>query len=144
MKQTPPNRESWAAAKQANAQRVANAKPRNRVLVIVDIIASVALLIFGLGVAILVPAYANNYLGALQSCTPSMVDGLVCNGTVLTITSVALIAVAILAFLLAIGMVIVSLIRRRWSFWWPLGAIILTLGLFYLGTWIVTLTFPPA
>src|SRR4051812_13885155 len=105
MKQTPPNRESWAAALRANAARseAARANPRNRVLVILDIVASIALLIFGLGVAILVSTYATQFLGVLQECTPAQVDGLTCNGTVLTIVCVVLIAVAILAFLLAVG-----------------------------------------
>ncbi len=142
MKQQPPTRASWAAALRANAERKASAKPRNPALVIVDIVASIALLVFALGVAILVAGNATAYLSVLEECTPSQVDGLTCNGTVLSIVCVALIVVAVLGFLVALGMVIVKLIQRRWTFWWPLGANVLMIGLFYLGTWIVVQTLP--
>ena len=140
MKQEPPTRGRWAAALAANRER--NTKPRNRALVIADIVASIVLTIFALGIALAIAGNATLYLGVLQECTPSQVDGLTCNGTALSIICVGLIIVAVLGFLLALGFVIVKLIQRRWSFWWPLGAIVIMLGLFYLGTWLVSLTLP--
>jgi hypothetical protein len=79
-----------------------------------------------------------------QECTPELVDGLTCNGTVLGAVTVVLMAVAILGFVVAVGMVLVNLIRRRWTFWWPLAFIVVAVGLFYLGTWIVSMTIPAA
>jgi len=145
MKQKPPTRESWAATLRANADRAnaeRGAKPRNRALVIVDIVAAVLLTFIALGIAIAVAGSATQYAGLHQECTPAQVDGLTCNGTVLGIVTIALTAVAILGFVIAAGMVLVNILRRRWTFWWPLGATVVMLGLFWLGTWIVSLTIP--
>lgn len=145
MKQRPPTRESWAATLKANADR-ANAErgatPRNLGLVILDIVAAMLLSFVALGIAIAVAGSATQYSTLHGQCTPAQVDGLTCNGTVLGIVTVALMAVAILGFLIAVGMVLVNLIRRRWSFWWPLGASVIMTGLYWLGTWIVGMTLP--
>jgi hypothetical protein len=145
MKQTPPTRQSWAATLRANAERAnaeRGAKPRNRALVIVDIVVGILLSFLALGIAIAVATYAGQFAGLHAECTPAQVDGLTCNGTVLGIVTVALTAIAILGFVVAIGMVLVNIIRRRWTFWWPLAFIVLAVGLFYLGTWIVGMTLP--
>ncbi len=141
MKQRPPSRERWAATLRANAAR---ATPRNRTLVILDIVASVVLALLALGVGVSVAGNATLYLGVLDECTPAQVSGLTCNSTVLFIVSVALIIIAVLGFLVAVGMVVVRLIQHRWTFWWPLGAIVVMVGLFWLGTWIVGMTLPAA
>jgi hypothetical protein len=65
-----------------------------------------------------------------------------CNGLVLSIVVYGLIAVAVLATFIAFGMVIVGLIRKRSVFYWPLAAIILTIVLFYIGTWVAGMTLP--
>lgn len=145
MKQTPPSRESWAARLRSNAERAnaeRGAKPRNRVLAIVDVVAGIILSFLALGIAITVATYASRFPAVHQGCTPELVDGLTCNGTVLGVVTIGLTAVAILGFVIAVGMVLVNIIRRRWTFWWPLGFIVLAVGLFYLGTWIVSMTIP--
>jgi hypothetical protein len=147
MKQTPPSRESWAARLRSNAERAnaeRGAKPRNRVLVIVDIVAGIILSFLALGIAIAVATYASRFPTVHLECTPELVDGLTCNGTALAAVTVVLMAVAILGFVVAVGMVLVNLIRRRWTFWWPLAFIVVAVGLFYLGTWIVSMTIPAA
>jgi hypothetical protein len=55
-----------------------------------------------------------------------------------------LIVIAVIVAALGIGMAIVSLIRKRYTFWWPLGAIVIILLFFYLGTWLAGLTVPAA
>ncbi len=145
MKQRPPTRESWAATLRANADRAnaeRGAKPRNRALAIVDIVAGVLFTLIALGIAISVAGSATLYTGLHSECTPSQVDGLTCNGTVLSIVTIALTAVAILGFVIAAGMMLVNIIRRRWTFWWALGAVVVMVGLFWLGTWIVGMTLP--
>ena len=145
MKQTPPSRESWAARLRTNAERAnaeRGAKPRNRGLVIVDIVAGIILSFLALGIAIAVSTYASRFPSLHQECTPELVDGLVCNGAVLGAVTIVLTAVAILGFVVAAGMVLVNIIRRRWTFWWPLAYLVLAVGLFYLGTWIVSMTIP--
>jgi hypothetical protein len=129
-----------ANADRANAAR--GAAPRNRVLVVLDIVAAVLLSFILLGIAIAVAGSATQYAGAHATCTPAQVDGLTCNGTVLGIITVVLTSVAIFGFVIAAGMVIVNIIRRRWTFWWPLGACVVMTGVFWLGTWIVGMTLP--
>ena len=130
-----------ANADRANAAR--GAAPRNRVLVVLDIVAAVLLSVILLGIAIAVAGSATQYAGVhAELCTPAQVDGLTCNGTVLGIITVALTSVAIFGFVIAAGMVIVNILRRRWTFWWPLGACVVMTGVFWLGTWIVGMTLP--
>lgn len=142
MKQPPPSRDRWAAAKAAAEARRAAAPPRNRALVIADVVASIVLLLFLLGLALLVAGNATLYAGLHQACTPELAEGLTCNGTVLSVASTGLIVVAVVGLLLAIGMVIVRFIQRRWAFWWPLVIMIVLIASFWLGTWAVGLTIP--
>jgi hypothetical protein len=65
-----------------------------------------------------------------------------CNSSVLGIAIFVMIAVAILAFFLGLGFFVVAMIHKRFGFFWPLGAIIVTLVVFYIGTWIVGMTLP--
>ena len=102
---------------------------RNVALVTIDIIASVILLVFGLGIGLYVLITAVTF-GSLTSSNAAL------QGVVIFV----LMAVAVLGFFLAVGMVIVGLIRKRYTFWWPLAGIIVTVGLFYLGTWIISLS----
>jgi hypothetical protein len=146
MKQRPPTRASWTETLKANAERAnaeRSASPRNLALVILDIVAGLVLLFVTLAIAIGAAGSATQYSTLHEACTPELVDGLRCNGTVLGIVTVALMAVAILGFVIAVGMVLVNLLRRRWTFWWPLGASVVITGIYWLGTWIVSLTLPP-
>lgn len=145
MKQTPPDRSRWAATIKANADR-ANAErggtPRNRALVILDIVAALILVLVAFGIALAVAGSALQYSSIRLVCSADQLQGLACNRTVLDVVVVALIAVAILGFLIAAGMVLVNIVRHRWTFWWPLGASVVMTGLFWLGTWIVGMTLP--
>ena len=132
MKRRPPTRDVAASR-----------PPRNRVLAIVDIVVSVLLVFACLGVSIQMGSSAAAYAQYLhEGCTPQLVDGMVCNGGVLSAVTIGLTAVAVLGFAVAIGMVIVNFVRRRYTFWWPLGVIVISVGLFYLGTWILGMTIP--
>jgi hypothetical protein len=145
MKQTPPNREGWAASLKANADRATAERggtPRNRALVVLDLVAAFVLVLVALGIALAVAGSAMQYSGIPLNCSPEQLQGLTCNRTVLNIVVVALIVVAALGFLVAAGMVLVNLVRHRWTFWWPLGASVAMTGLFWLGTWIVGMTLP--
>lgn len=118
------------------------ARRRHPAIVTVDVLLSIVLLAFSGVVAFLVVVSAFSYSGLHAMCTPADVAGIVCNSVVLGIVVYGLMTVAIIAAFLGFGMVIVSLIRRRWAFVWPLGAILLTIGLFYLATWVASLTVP--
>lgn len=104
---------------------------RNPALVTIDIIASIILLVIGVGVSLAVLVTAVTY-GSLETS----------NATVLGIVVFGLMAVAVLALFLAFGMTVVNLIRKRYTFWWPLAGIVVTVALFYLGTWIISLAVP--
>jgi len=90
---------------------------RNPALVIVDIAASVLLVVtafvFGL------TAFS---FGAAFVRLP---------GTLPAVAGYGLIVVAVLAVFLTTGMVIVNLIRRRYTFWWPLLGIAVTVAAIY-------------
>lgn len=118
------------------------ARRRHPAIVTVDVLLSIVLLAFSGVVAFVVVVSAFSYSGIHAICTPADATGIVCNSVVLGIIVYGLMTVAIIAAFLGFGMVIVSLIRRRWAFVWPLGAILLTIGLFYLASWVAGLTVP--
>ncbi len=110
--------------------------------VTVDIIVSVMLLTFGAVLALIVLGYATLFGGLTARCGSGPFTGIECNATVLSITVFAMMAVTILSYFLAVGMVIVSLIRKRVTFWWPLGGVILIIIAFYVATWIAGMVAP--
>lgn len=118
------------------------AAPRHPALRGLDIAAGVLLIVFGIVLALGVLTTAIAYGGLHAGCTPALAEGLTCNSTVLGIVVYGLIGVSVLALFLGFGMFIVSIIRKRIAFVWPLGAIVLTIALFYLGTWAAGLTVP--
>jgi len=79
-----------------------------------------------------------------QLCGEGPYEGVVCSPVLLSIIIYGLVIIAVIVAALGIGMAIVSLIRKRYTFWWPLGAIIIILVFFYLGTWLAGLTVPVA
>jgi hypothetical protein len=109
---------------------------------VLDVIASVVLLVISGGISFGVVVSAFAYGGLNAECGAGPYTGLTCNATVLAIVVYGLMAIAIIAGFLGLGMVIVSLIRRRYTFWWPLAAIVVTVGFFYLGTWVAGMTVP--
>ncbi|SOE70271.1 hypothetical protein SAMN06296378_2185 [Salinibacterium xinjiangense] len=68
--------------------------------------------------------------------------GLECNSTALSVAVLALIAVMILSYVPSVGMVIVSLIRKKVIFLWPLAGVILIVVAFYLATSLAGMTVP--
>lgn len=115
---------------------------RNPVLVVLDIVVAVVLLAIGAVLALAVISTATSYAAIQAECGAGPYDGLRCNPTALSIVVYGLIAVAILALFLAFGMVIVNLIRKRLVFYWPLIGIVVTVALFYVGTWVAGMTVP--
>lgn len=107
-----------------------------------DIVAGILLIGFGIVLALGVLTTAIAYGGLHAACTPALAESLTCNSTVLGIVVYGLIGVSVLALFLGFGMFLVSLIRKRVAFMWPLAAIVLTIVLFYLGTWVASLTVP--
>ncbi|MGV8881304.1 MAG: hypothetical protein ACOH19_04050 [Rhodoglobus sp.] len=115
---------------------------RNPVLVTIDILAS-ALLCLLVGVLALgVTTTALSFDSLRQLCGGGPYEGVVCSPVLLGIVIYGLIVIAVIVAALGIGMAIVSLIRKRYTFWWPLGAIVIILVFFYLGTWLAGLTVP--
>jgi hypothetical protein len=114
------------------------------VIVTVDVIASVTLIVFGLVFAFTAVGYGLAFGTITSTCDAGPHAGLTCNSTALSIAAYGLIVIAILAFAVGLGMVIVSLIRRRFTFWWPLGALVVMIIAFYLATWVAGATAPPA
>jgi hypothetical protein len=107
-----------------------------------DIVVSVIILAFGAVLALTVLTYAGQFGGLTAECGTGPFTGLECNSTALSIAVFALIAVTILSFFLSIGMVIVSLIRKRVIFPWPLGGVILIIVAFYIAAWVAGMTVP--
>jgi hypothetical protein len=118
------------------------ARPRNPALVVVDIIAGILFIVFGAALALGVVVSAASYGNLHASCLPGEANGLVCNSTMLGGAVIGMIAIAIVAFFLGLGFFAVAIFRKRYGFFWPLGAIIITVGVFYLGTWLASLTAP--
>lgn len=119
-----------------------SARRRPPVLVVLDAVVGIVLLVLsgGLSIGVVVTAYA--YSGIHAQCGAGPYSGLTCNTVVLGIVVYGLMIIAVLAAFLALGMMIVSAIRKRYLFWWPLGAIVITIALFYLGSWVAGMTIP--
>jgi O-antigen ligase len=118
------------------------ARRRNPALIVLDVVAGIVLLAVGAVLAIGVISSAIAYGGLHAECGDGPHGGLACNSTALGIVVYGLIAVAILALFLGFGMFLVSLVRKRLAFYWPLAAIVITIVLFYAGTWVAGMTVP--
>jgi hypothetical protein len=118
------------------------ARRRNVALIALDVAAAILLLFVGVAVALTVITQALSYSGLHSQCGAGAYSGLTCNPVALGIVVYGLIAVAVLALFVGFGMVIVNLIRKRWTFYWPLAAVVVTLVLFYVGTWVAGATLP--
>ena len=115
---------------------------RNAVRLTIDIVVSVVLLAFGAVLALTVLTYAGQFSSVTADCGSGPFSGLECNSTALSIAVFALIAVTILSYFLSVGMVIVSLIRKKIIFLWPLAGVILIVIAFYVATWVAGMTIP--
>lgn len=86
-------------------------------LVIVDIVASVLLVVTCIAFGLTALSFSGAFV-ALPGTLPS-------------VAGYGLMAVAVLAFFLTTGMAIVNLIRRRYTFWWPLIGVVVTVAAIY-------------
>jgi hypothetical protein len=120
------------------------ARRRNPALVALDVIAGILILGFGILVTIAVLGAAIDFGGLHTGCGPGPYDGITCSAAALGAISNGLIIVCILALFLGFGMFVVSLIRKRVAFYWPLIGIVVTIAAFYLAAWIASLTLPGA
>ena len=111
-------------------------------LVTVDIVASVLLLLLALGLTLVSVGYTTIFGGFTANCGDGPYPGLQCNGTALSVATVGLLVVTILAMFVAVGMVVVRLIQKRYTFVWPLGAVILLIIAFYAATFLAGQTVP--
>ncbi|MBC7590191.1 MAG: hypothetical protein H7226_03980 [Salinibacterium sp.] len=119
-----------------------HAPRRNVALVTVDIVISAILLTFGAVLALTVLGYSTLFGNITADCGAGPFDGIQCNTTALSIAVYGMIAVTIIGFFLGVGMFIVSLIRKRPTFWWPLGAVILIIIAFYVASWVASMVAP--
>ena len=117
---------------------------RNAGRLTIDIVVSVTLLVFGAVLALTVLTYAGQFSSLTADCGSGPFTGLECNSTALSVAVFALIAVTILSLFLSVGMVIVSLIRKKIILLWPLAGVILIIAAFYATTWIAGMTVPTA
>lgn len=117
-------------------------KKRNPALVALDVAAGVILIVISLVIGIGVLLSAVQYGGLHAQCGAGPYDGLTCNTTVLSIVVYGLMAVAVIVFFLGVGFFLVNMVRRRYGFYWPLAAIVVTVALFYVGTWVAGMTVP--
>ncbi|MDO7881608.1 hypothetical protein [Antiquaquibacter soli] len=116
--------------------------PRPVALVVIDIVASILLLFFAASLALVVITTATAYQGLTAECGSGPFEGITCNGTVLGIVTIGMIVIAVLATFLAVGFVIVNLIRRRYTFYWPVGAIVIMIVATWIGSWIAGMIAP--
>lgn len=101
-------------------------------------------MLFVIGMALTTVAWAGAYGTIADQCGAGPYAGIQCNSTVLGIVVFALYAIGIVGAFVAIGMVIVNLIRKRYTFSWPLGALVIMIVAFYIGTWLVGMIAPGA
>ena len=111
-------------------------------LVVVDIVASVALLLFAIGMTMVSLSYTRIFPGFTENCGDRQYPGLECNATALAIATYGLLVVTILAMFGAVGMVVIRLIQKRYTFLWPLGAVIVLIAAFWVAAWLAGQTVP--
>lgn len=109
---------------------------RNRALVIADIVVSVLVLAFALTFGL----YSFAFVGQLATLSTSCGDD--CNGLLLGIATYGLLAVTVLGFFLAVGFVVVRLVQKRFTWPWPVGALVVMIVAFYIAAWLAGAAVP--
>lgn len=109
---------------------------------VVDIIASVLLILTAAILALGVITTAIAYQGLTAACGAGPYEGITCNGTALSIVTIAMIGVTVLAAFLGAGWVIVGLIRRRYTFYWPLASIAVMVAVIWIGSSVAGMIVP--
>jgi hypothetical protein len=111
---------------------------RNPAALAADIIAGVAIALFGLLLGLVVLASATQYSHLNDGiCVDGPYSGLTCNANALTIAVGLISAVTIFAWALTTGMFVVRLLRKRLAFYWPIIGIVVMLVGFWIGTYFV-------
>lgn len=109
---------------------------RNPALFALDVAGTVLLLSFLIVLAMVVAGYASGVTQlAADGCAARSAPG-PCDSALLSAAGYGMIVAAVLAAFLGLGMAVVSLIRRRLLFVWPLAAIALTVAAYYGGIWL--------
>lgn len=109
---------------------------------IVDIAASVVLLLLALGISIVSTTYATAFSGFTAECGTGPYPGLECNGTALGVATFGLLGVAIVGLFAGAGMVIVRIIQKRYTVLWALATVVVLYVAFFLATWLAGQTVP--
>lgn|GEM_PF-4166587 len=115
---------------------------RNVALVAADIVVSFAILIFALLFGLVALGFAAQFGNFGSICGAGPYSGLECNATALGVATYGLLTVTVVAFFLGIGMTIVRIIQKRFTFFWPLGALIVMVAAFFLASWVAGMTVP--
>jgi len=103
---------------------------RNVALVVVDIIASLAILSFTLVFGLVMLQFVGQMSDAARTC------GADCNSGLLTAAAWGLLAVTVIVFCLGLGMAIVRAVQRRYTVLWPLGAFVVMYAAFFVASWL--------
>ena len=104
------------------------ARRRSPALVALDIVASVAVLSFALVFGIVVLTFVGQLVTLASTCGTD----LQCTQPLLNIATYGLLAVTVVVFCLGLGLGIVRVIQRRYTFPWTFGALLVMLLAFYL------------
>lgn len=107
-------------------------------LVAVDLVVSVALLLFALVFGLYSLAFVAQLSAATGTC------GADCNTTLLTAVAYGLLAVTILTFFLGLGFSIVRVIRKRTTWPWAVGTLVVLIVAFYIAAFLVGQAVPAA
>ncbi len=99
-------------------------------LVIVDLVASVALFLF----ALVFGLYAVAFVVQLNDIAGTCGSG--CNTGLLTAVAYGLLTVTVLGFFLGFGFAVVRVIRKRYTWPWAVGTLVVLIVGFYLAAFL--------
>ena len=113
-------------------------RPRNAVLVTVDILAGIVLIVIGVAISIGVIFTVGQYPALVSGCGSATPGGLPCEagGLVSTVVTIVIV-VAVFAAALGLGFFVVRIIQKRVAFYMPLIGIVVTIAALYIGSAIV-------
>ena len=106
------------------------ARRRNPALVIVDIVASVAVIAFALVFGLVMLGIVPQLVELAATCDTDA--SLQCNTALLGVATYGLLGVTVIVFCLGLGLGIVRAIQRRYTFPWTFGALIIMVLAYYL------------
>ena len=106
------------------------ARRRNPALVIVDIVASVAVIAFALVFGLVMLGIVSQLVELAAACGTDA--SLQCNTGLLGVATYGLLGVTVIVFCLGLGLGIVRAIQRRYTFPWTFGALIIMVLAYYL------------